>query len=58
MCAVALLGNVTPEMCSVMVAFTDRRLSFRVRFACAIQEEQRMRVSEIETELMLARRSR
>lgn len=48
----ALLGNITPEMSSVMVAFTERRLNFRVRFACVIQEEHRMRVSEIETELI------
>ncbi|WP_431286226.1 hypothetical protein [Roseateles chitinivorans] len=48
----ALLGNITDDMCSVMVAFTAGSLTFRARFASSIQIEQVMRVSEIETELI------
>ena len=48
----ALLENITDDMCSIIVAFTAGTLQFRVRFASAIQIEQEMRISEIETELI------
>lgn len=49
---VALLGMITLETCSVMVSFTAEKIEFRIRFNKPIGDDERERVSEIETELL------